>query len=105
MTDFDDLVKKIPGLDEFIANETAVKDTDAPMSLDDLDHLPDLTTLDESALDALHRRLEGLYSRLEAKEPKSDGKAHDKWEEALDRVSDLLDTILDRLDELDESNF
>ena len=101
MNDFDDLLKQIPGLNEFIADETAVADSGEPMTMADLEFLPDLTTLDKDGLEALHRRLEGLYSRLEDGEP-GPGEAHDAWEDSLDTVSDFLDGILDRLDALDE---
>lgn len=97
MSKFEDLLSQIPGIDDLIAS--GVVRVDTPLTMDDLEFLPDLDTLDAPALEELLDRLEGLRDDLEDDEPDEDSEAHSEWEESLDEVSDFIEEVQSRLDE------
>lgn len=96
MTGFEDMLRRIPGIDSLIAS--GVIRIDTPLTMEDLEFLPDLDTLDSPALEELLDRLEGLLNDLEDDEPDEDSEAHSEWEESLDEVSDFIEAVQSRLD-------
>ena len=96
MTEFEDMLRRIPGMDSLIAS--GVIRIDTPLTMEDLEFLPDLDTLDTPALEELLDRLEGLLDDLEDDEPDEDSEAHSEWEESLDEVSDFIEEVQSRLD-------
>ena len=99
MSDFEDMIRQIPGIDELISSgKLKIRDFD-PLTAEELEHLPDIDTLDRDALETLRERLEDLQDDLEDEEPDEGSESHDEWEEALDTITDPLDEIEDRLDE------
>ena len=58
----------------------------------DLNHLPDLASLDPDSLRALFSRLEDLYDDVDAQEPEDeDSEEYESWLEDLDEIEDLMD--------------
>jgi len=96
MTEFEDMLRQIPGMDSLIAS--GVVRIDTALTMEDLEFLPDLDTLDTPALEELLDRLEGLLDDLEDDEPVEDSEAHSEWEESLDEVSDFIEEVQSRLD-------
>ena len=73
-----------------------------PLTMADLEFLPDLDDLAREELALLEERLDGLYSALEDEEPDEASEAHAEWEESLVEVADLIDEIESRLEDMDE---
>lgn len=96
MSEFEDMLQQIPCIDNLIAS--GVVRIDTPLTMEDLEFLPDLDTLDAPALEELLDRLEGLLDDLEDDEPDEDSEAHGEWEESLDEVSDFIEEVQSRLD-------
>ena len=102
MTEFEDMLRQIPGMDNLIAS--GVVKIDTPLTMDDMEFLPDLDTLDVPALEELLERLEGLLDDLEDEEPDEDSEAHSEWEESLDEVSDFIEEVQSRLDDSEDDH-
>lgn len=109
MSEFEDKLRSIPGLSQFVDNgiikvgEELTSDTlPDTLTMDDLEFLPDIDTLDREGLELLLSRLEDLLDDLEDREPDEDSRAHDEWEESIDEVTDFIDEVESRIEEMDE---
>lgn len=102
MSEFEDMIRQIPGIDDLIARGILRIDNSEPLSMDELEFLPDIDTLNQDELESLLSRLEGLLDDLEDEEPDEDSEAHDEWEESIDEVTELIDEVQSRIEDLDD---
>ena len=102
MSEFEDMVRQIPGIDDLIASGILKIDTSVPLSMDELEFLPDIDMLDQDELESLLSQLEELLDDLEEEEPDEDSEAHEEWEESIDEVTDLIDEVQSRIEDLDD---
>lgn len=109
MSEFEDKLHSIPGLSQFIDNgfirigEEFTSDTlPDTLTMDDLEFLPDIDTLDEEGLEAILERLEDLLDDLESEEPDEEDEAHNEWEDSIDEVTDFIDEVQSRIEEMED---
>lgn len=109
MSEFEDKLRSIPGFSQFIdsgiirvGEEYSTDSLPERLTMEDLEFLPDLDTLDQEGLEALLSRLEGLLDDLDGEEPDEDSEAHDEWEESIDEVADFIDEVQSRIEEMED---
>ena len=106
MTEFEDKLGQIPGLAQLIDSgmvKIGTSDTiPDPLTVDELEFLPDIDTLDKDELEYLLERLEDLMDNLEDEEPDEDSEAYDEWEESIDEVTELMDEVESRIEEIED---
>lgn len=77
-------------------------DTPKPLTMADLEFLPDLDALDRDELEALLARLETLSDALDDEEPDEDSEAHDEWEESLFEVAEFIDAVQSLIEDMED---
>ena len=105
-TEFEAKLRQIPGLAQFIdSGMIKIGTSDSipdPLTVNELEFLPDIDMIDKDELEYLLGRLEDLIDNLEDEEPNEDSEAHDEWEESIDEVTDLMDEVESRIEEIEE---
>ena len=77
-------------------------DTPQPLTMADLEFLPDLDALDRDGLEALLARLEALSDALDDEEPDEGSEAHDEWEESLFEVAEFIDAVQSLIEDMED---
>ena len=98
MSEFDDLTRHIPGIADDVLSGAAVQ----PLTMDELEFLPDIDMMDKGELEALLGRLEELLDDMEGNEPDEDSEAFAEWEESIDEVADLIDEVQSRIEDIED---
>ena len=109
MPEFEDKLRSIPGLSQFIDNgfirvgeELTCDSLPDRLTMNDLEFLPDIDTLDQEGLEVVLEKLESLLDDLEEEEPDEEDEAHDEWEKSIDEVTDFIDEVQSRIEEMEE---
>lgn len=102
MSEFEDKLRSIPGLSQFIDSgfiKVGKTMTTLPdqLTVDQLEFLPDIDTLGKEDLEKLSVLLDNLMDDLEGEEPDEDTEAHEEWEESMDEVTDFMDEVQSRI--------
>ena len=107
MPEFEDKLRSIPGLSQFIdsgfikVGETITALPDQ-LTVDQLEFLPDIDTLGKEDLEKLLGLFDNLMDDLEDEEPDEETEAHEEWEESMDEVTDLKDEVQSRIEGLED---
>ena len=109
MSEFEDKLRSIPGLSQFIdsgfikVGETMTTLPDQ-LTMEQLEFLPDIDTLSKEELEQLLGLLDNLMDDLESEEPDEDTEAHEEWVESIDEVTDLMDEVQSRIEEMEDES-
>ena len=107
MSEFEDKLRSIPGLSQFIdsgfikVGETMTTLPDQ-LTVDQLEFLPDIGSLGKEDLEKLLSLLDDLMDDLDDEEPDENTEAHEEWEESMDEVTDLMDEVQSRIEDLED---
>ena len=107
MSEFEDNLRSIPGLSQFIDSgfikvEESMTTLPDQLTMEQLEFLPDIDTLSKEELEQLLGLLDNLMDDLESEEPDEDTEAHEEWEESMDEVTDLMDEVQSRIEDLED---
>ena len=108
MSEFEDNLRSIPGLSQFIDSgfikvEEAMTTLPDQLTVDQLEFLPDIDTLGKEDLEKLLSLLDDLMDDLDDEEPDENTEAHEEWEESMDEVTDLMDEAQSRIEDLEDA--